>query len=111
MSTSSEARNLERISQAIDHHNATCEYPAVAVEMEEVRGRAEEAGDRRLQARALTALAHVALYHKADAVRGAELADAALELVADESDPDVHFEALHARWHVASSSADAIVMR
>jgi len=33
MSTSSEARNLERISQAIDHHNATCEYPAVAVEM------------------------------------------------------------------------------
>jgi hypothetical protein len=33
MSTSSEAKNLERISQAIDHHNATCEYPAVAVEM------------------------------------------------------------------------------
>ena len=30
---SSEARNLERISQAIDHHNATCEFPAVAVEM------------------------------------------------------------------------------
>jgi tetratricopeptide (TPR) repeat protein len=71
-----------------------------------VRARAEEAGDRRLQARALTALAHVALYHKADAVRGAELADAALELVADESDPDVHFEALHARWHVASWVAD-----
>jgi hypothetical protein len=33
MSTSSEAKNLERIVQAIDHHNATCEYPAVAVEM------------------------------------------------------------------------------
>jgi hypothetical protein len=30
---SSEAKNLERISQAIDHHNATCEWPAVAVEM------------------------------------------------------------------------------
>ena len=33
MSTSSEAKNLERIVQAIDHHNATCEYPAVAVAM------------------------------------------------------------------------------
>jgi len=30
---SSEAKNLERISQGIDHHNATCEWPAVAVEM------------------------------------------------------------------------------
>jgi hypothetical protein len=30
---SSEAKNLERISKAIDHHNATCEWPAVAVEM------------------------------------------------------------------------------
>ena len=28
---SSEAKNLEAISKAIDHHNATCEYPAVAV--------------------------------------------------------------------------------
>jgi class 3 adenylate cyclase len=82
------------------------DFSAVAVEMEEVRARAEEEGDRRLQARALTALAHVALYHGADAVRGVELADAALELVADESDPDVHFEALHARWHVASWLAD-----
>ena len=31
--SSSEARNLEAISKAIDHHNATCEYPAVAVAM------------------------------------------------------------------------------
>ena len=30
---SSEAKNLEAISKAIDHHNATCEYPAVAVAM------------------------------------------------------------------------------
>jgi hypothetical protein len=30
---SSEAQNLEAISKAIDHHNATCEYPAVAVAM------------------------------------------------------------------------------
>jgi hypothetical protein len=29
----SEAKNLEAISKAIDHHNATCPYPAVAVAM------------------------------------------------------------------------------
>jgi hypothetical protein len=31
--SSSEAKNLEAISKAIDHHNATCEFPAVAVRM------------------------------------------------------------------------------
>jgi hypothetical protein len=30
---SSEAKNLEAIYKAIDHHNATCEFPAVAIEM------------------------------------------------------------------------------
>jgi hypothetical protein len=30
---SSEAKNLKAISRAIDHHNRTCEYPAVAVAM------------------------------------------------------------------------------
>jgi hypothetical protein len=30
---SSEAKNLEAISKAIDHHNASCEWPAVAVEL------------------------------------------------------------------------------
>ena len=33
MSVSSEAKNLEVISRAIDQHNASCEYPAVAVAM------------------------------------------------------------------------------
>jgi hypothetical protein len=33
MTASSEAKNLEVISRAIDQHNKTCEYPAVAVEM------------------------------------------------------------------------------
>jgi hypothetical protein len=28
---SSEGKNLEAISKAIDHHNATCSFPAVAV--------------------------------------------------------------------------------
>ena len=31
--SSAEAKNLEAISRAIDHHNASCPYPAVAVEM------------------------------------------------------------------------------
>jgi hypothetical protein len=30
---SSEGKNLEAISKAIDHHNTTCEWPAVAVAM------------------------------------------------------------------------------
>jgi hypothetical protein len=30
---SSEAKNLEAIYAAIDHHNETCEFPAVAIEM------------------------------------------------------------------------------
>jgi hypothetical protein len=31
--SSAEAKNLEAISKAIDAHNASCEWPAVAVEM------------------------------------------------------------------------------
>jgi hypothetical protein len=30
---SAEAKNLEAISKAIDHHNKSCEWPAVAVEL------------------------------------------------------------------------------
>jgi hypothetical protein len=33
MSTSSEVKNLELISKAIDQHNSACEWPAVAVAM------------------------------------------------------------------------------
>ena len=29
----SEAKNLEAISKAIDQHNASCQWPAVAIEM------------------------------------------------------------------------------
>jgi hypothetical protein len=31
--SSAETKNLEAIVMAIDHHNATCEFPAVAVVM------------------------------------------------------------------------------
>ena len=33
MSSSSEAKNLEAIVKALDHHDKTCEYPAIAVAM------------------------------------------------------------------------------
>jgi hypothetical protein len=31
--SSAESQNLEAIAKAIDHHNTTCEFPAVAVVM------------------------------------------------------------------------------
>ncbi len=31
--SSAEAKNLEAISKAIDQHNGSCEYPAVAIEL------------------------------------------------------------------------------
>ena len=31
--SSAEAKNLEAISKAIDQHNSSCEWPAVAIEM------------------------------------------------------------------------------
>ena len=31
--SSAESKNLEAISKAIDQHNASCEWPAVAIEM------------------------------------------------------------------------------
>jgi hypothetical protein len=31
--SSAESKNLEAIYKAIDHHNASCEWPAVAIEM------------------------------------------------------------------------------
>ncbi|HEX6702361.1 MAG TPA: AAA family ATPase [Gaiellaceae bacterium] len=82
------------------------DFSAVLVEMEEVRARAEEAGDRGLQAQALTALAEATLYHDSDASRALELAEAALDHLRDETHPVAHFEALIARSHVASWQAD-----
>ncbi|HYZ76943.1 MAG TPA: adenylate/guanylate cyclase domain-containing protein [Gaiellaceae bacterium] len=78
------------------------DFPAVAVEMEEVRAAAVEAGDRRLSGRAWTALAEVALHQAADAARARELADHALDAMTDEPDVDAQFEALTTRGNVAS---------
>jgi ATP/maltotriose-dependent transcriptional regulator MalT len=54
--------------------------------METVRQLAEEAGDRRLEGRALTALAAVALESHADVPRARELGNRALELLPDDDE-------------------------
>ena len=72
------------------------DFPAVAREMEAVREEAQRAGDRRLEGRALTALADVTLMRDADCPSAMELANQALELI-DASDPRGRFEALNVR--------------
>ena len=42
--SSPEAKNLEAIYKAIDQHNASCEFPAIAVAHEPVRGGAPRMG-------------------------------------------------------------------
>jgi class 3 adenylate cyclase/tetratricopeptide (TPR) repeat protein len=74
---------------------------AVIIEMEEVAAAADEAGERRLQGRALTALAEAVLNQRADAVAAGKLAERAVEVLADE-DPDIRFEAFRAAAAVAS---------
>ena len=56
------------------------DFPAVSNEMEDVLLGAREAGDRDLEARALTALAEVTLLREADVGRAEQLAEKALEV-------------------------------
>ena len=67
--------------------------------MELVRAAAEEAGDRELEGRALTALADVALLRDADLPRGRELVEQALELL-DGTGGVARFEALTMRSRI-----------
>jgi tetratricopeptide (TPR) repeat protein len=78
---------------------------AVIVEMEEVAAGAAAEGDRRLQGRALTALAEAVLNQRADAAAARELAERAIEVLADD-DPDVRFEAFRAAAGVAAWLTD-----
>jgi tetratricopeptide (TPR) repeat protein len=81
------------------------DMPAVIVEMEDVAAAAEAAGERRLQGRALTALAEAVLNQRADAAAARELVERAVEVLADES-PDIRFEAFRAAATVASWLSD-----
>jgi class 3 adenylate cyclase/tetratricopeptide (TPR) repeat protein len=78
---------------------------AVIVEMEEVASVAASHGERRLQGRALTALSEAVLNQRADAVAARELAEEAVEVLADEP-PDVRFEAFRAAASVATWLSD-----
>jgi class 3 adenylate cyclase/tetratricopeptide (TPR) repeat protein len=76
------------------------DLPAVAREMEAVREEAAEIGDRRVEGRALTALADMKLMREADPARARELADQALATL-DENDPAGRFDALRVAWTAA----------
>ena len=69
------------------------DLPAVAAEMEQVWRAAQEAGDRGIEGRALSALAHVALLRDADLPRARELADQALAVLPEDDGPG-RFDAL-----------------
>jgi tetratricopeptide (TPR) repeat protein len=73
------------------------DWLAVPAEMTRVREAAHEAGEHKIEGRALTALAQVALYRDADVSRSRELLDEALDVLAGVSHPDTRFEALMAR--------------
>jgi class 3 adenylate cyclase/tetratricopeptide (TPR) repeat protein len=75
------------------------DLPAQAVEMERVFNDATEAGDKRLQGLALTALAENALMRDADLPRGRELVEQALALLED-GKPEDRYEALTMRGRI-----------
>ncbi len=77
---------LERRYQAARAAWRLTDLPAVSLEMESVRAAAAEAGDPRLEGRALTGLAEVALSRDADVTRAREVAHAALDVLPEEDD-------------------------
>jgi class 3 adenylate cyclase/tetratricopeptide (TPR) repeat protein len=85
---------LERRYQAARAAWRLGDLPVVSKEMERVRSEAAEQGDRRCQARALAALADVALNRDADVDEANRLAALVLD-VADANDYEPRFDALH----------------
>jgi class 3 adenylate cyclase/tetratricopeptide (TPR) repeat protein len=75
---------LERRYQAARAAWRMSEFPVVSNEMEDVLLGAREVGDKRLEARALTALAHVTLQREGDVGRAEQLAEKALEVSEDD---------------------------
>jgi class 3 adenylate cyclase/ATP/maltotriose-dependent transcriptional regulator MalT len=75
------------------------DLPAQGTEMERVFAEATEAGDRRLQGLALTALAENALMRDADLPRGRDLVEQALVLL-DDAAPEDRYEALATRARI-----------
>jgi class 3 adenylate cyclase/tetratricopeptide (TPR) repeat protein len=82
------------------------DFPAVLVEMGDVAEDAARAGERRVQGRALTALAEAVLQHRADAVTARRLVGDAVEVLAGEH-PEIRFEPLWVGTQVAAWFGDA----
>jgi class 3 adenylate cyclase/tetratricopeptide (TPR) repeat protein len=82
------------------------DWLAVPSEMEAVRAAAHEAGERKIEGRALTALAEVALYRHADVPKAQRLIDRSIDVLADVSHPDARFEAFAARSLIAAWVGD-----
>jgi len=76
------------------------DIPTISAEMSEVSVAAHEARDRRIEARALIALAHVALYRDGENDRARELAGRALS-VAEPDDDVARFDASEVLGNVA----------
>ena len=77
---------LERRYLAAKAASRMGDLPAVSVEMEQTLREAEAAGDRRLEGRALTALAETILYRDADLPRARELGQRAVDAVGADED-------------------------
>jgi predicted ATPase/class 3 adenylate cyclase len=89
---------LERRFQAARAAWRLSDLPAVSLEMQRVRADAKDAGDRGIEARALTALSDVALQRDSDVAEAARLAQAALDTVAPD-DYQARFDALDVLEH------------
>jgi class 3 adenylate cyclase/tetratricopeptide (TPR) repeat protein len=96
---------LERRYEAARAAWRITDYPVVSREMEEVCMAAEEAGERRIQGRALTGLADAAIVRDADVPRAEELVEKALEVL-DREDRAGRFDALAVRGTIAWSRGD-----
>jgi class 3 adenylate cyclase/tetratricopeptide (TPR) repeat protein len=90
---------LQRRFLAARAASRIADLPAQGVEMERVFAEATEAGDRRLQGLALTALAENALLRDADLPRGRDLVEQALVLLED-GKPEDRYEALTTRARI-----------
>jgi class 3 adenylate cyclase/tetratricopeptide (TPR) repeat protein len=82
------------------------DFPAVLVEMGEVSQAAAEAGETRLQGRALTALAEAVLQHRADAVTARRIIAEAVDVLEGEP-PEIRFEPLWVAAKVAAWFGDS----
>ena len=78
----------------------------VAVEMDEVAAEAKAAGERRIEARALTALGEMALYRRADAEEARRLIEQAGDVLGDDDDVDARFDVYSTAGSIASWSGD-----